>query len=125
MEKKSFFDIFLLCLKILLPILIIIPLLFFSYRLVEGRMEDIANIGNESYHSGIGLYIFASHVLLLAVNIILLIFSCFGLLISKKYVSSDRKKKNIITFRYLSIAPICSQALYVIISWIVVNIGCF
>ena len=123
MNKKKMLDIFLLCLKIILPILILIPLVFFSYRLIEGRIEDIANIGNEGYHSGIGLYIFLSHIVLFGINVVLLIIGCVGLLVSKKYKSSPMQKNNVITFRYLSFAPIISQLLYVVINLIVVNIG--
>lgn len=123
MKKRKFLDIFLLCLKIILPIFILIPLVFFSYRLIEGRIEDIANIGDEGYHSGIGLYIFLSHIVLLGVNVVLLIIGCVGLLISKKYKSSPMQKNNILTFRYLTLAPIISQLLYVVINLIAMNIG--
>lgn len=123
MKKRKFLDIFLLCLKIILPVLLLIPLVFFSYRLIEGRIEDIANIGVEGYFSGTGLYIFASHILLFVANIVLLILGCIGLLISKKYTSSPIQKKNIKTFLCLTFAPIVSQILYVIICLIVINVG--
>ena len=58
MKKNKALDILLWCLKIILPILILIPLVFLSYRLVEGHLEDLENIGNDGYHSGMGLYIF-------------------------------------------------------------------
>ena len=123
MKKPKALDILLWCLKIILPILILIPLVFLSYRLVEGRLEDLANIGTEGYHSGMGLYIFASHTLLLAANAILTIVGCIGLVIAKKYKSSPTQRKNIITFRCLALAPLCSQILYVLINVIVMNIG--
>ena len=122
MKKHIALDILLWCLKILLPILILIPLVFVSYRLVEGRLEDIANIGNEHYHSGLGLYIFASHVLLFLANTILTVIGCIGLVISKIYKSCPIQKKNIITFRCLSLVPVCSQVLYVLINVIVLKI---
>ena len=123
MRKRKFLDIFLLCLKIILPILILIPLVFFSYRPIEGRIEDIANIGTEGYFSGMGLYIFLSHIVLLGVNVVLLIIGCIGLLISKKYSSSPVQQKNVLAFRYLTFVPIVSQLLYVVINLIVMNIG--
>lgn len=123
MKKSKYLDIFMLCLKIVLPILVLLPLVFFTYRLIEGRINDIANIGTEGYHSGMGLYIFASHIVLFGVNIVLLILGCIGLLISKKYTSSSIQKKNIITFRCLTIAPIVSQLLYVVINIIVMKVG--
>ena len=43
MSKDKVKNAVLLCLKIILPILILIPLAFFTYRLIEGHIEDIAN----------------------------------------------------------------------------------
>lgn len=123
MKKDKILDVLLLCLKIILPILIMIPLAFFSYRLIEGRIEDLANIGNDSYHSGTGLYIFLSHVTLLVINAVLLIIGCIGLLIAKKHKACSLQNRNIITFRCLALAPVCSQLLYVIINVIVLNIS--
>ena len=73
MKKPKALDILLWCLKIILPILILIPLAFFTYRLIEGHIEDLANVGTEGYHSGMGLYVFASHVVLFAANAVLTI----------------------------------------------------
>lgn len=112
----------LLCLKIILPILILIPLVFLSYRFVEIRMEDLASIGDESYYSGVGLYIFASHILLFIANAILTVMGSIGLIISKKYKSCTIQRQNIITFRCLALAPLGSQILYVLVNLIVINI---
>jgi hypothetical protein len=123
MKNVKPLDVFLLCLKILLPILILIPLVFFTYRLTEGRMSDIANAGNDDYHSGLGLYIFASHMLLFIANVILAVIGAIGLLIATKYKTCPIQRKNIIAFRCLAIAPLCSQMLYVLINMIVMSIG--
>lgn len=123
MKKHRVLDIILLILKIILPILIAIPLVFVSYRLIEGRIEDLKNIGNESYHSGLGLYIFASHVLLLAANAILFVLGGAGLIISMQYKSCPNRKRNVKTFIWLTVAPMMSQWLYLLINIIVVNVG--
>lgn len=123
MKKGKAIDIFLLCLKILLPILILVPLVFFTYRLIEGRIDDIANIGNEGYFSGTGLYVFLSHMVLFVINVVLLIVGCVGLLIAKKHTSTPIREKNIKVFLRLIFAPIVSQLLYVVISLIILNIG--
>jgi hypothetical protein len=123
MKQRKFLDIFLLCLKIILPILLLIPLIFFSYRLIEGRIYDIANIGTEGYHSGIGLYIFLSHFLLLVVNAVLLIISGIGLIIAKKYKATPIHKKNVRAFVWLTLAPIFSQLLYLGVTLITMSIG--
>lgn len=121
MKKDKILNVLLLSLKIILPIFIIVPLVFFSYRLIEGRLSDIANIGNDDYHSGIGLYIFLSHMVLFAANVILTVIGAIGLLIAKKHKSCPAHKKNVITFRCLALAPIGSQLLYVLINFIVMN----
>ena len=123
MKRIKLLDILLLLLKIILPIFLLLPLVFFSWRLIEGRVEDIANIGNPDYHSGLGLYIFASHVVLLGVNAVLLVVGCIGLLISKKYTATPTQAKNISIFRLLSLAPVASQVIYLLINHIVVNVG--
>jgi hypothetical protein len=123
MKQRKSLDVFLLCLKIILPILLLIPLIFFSYRLIEGHIHDIANIGNEGYHSGIGLYIFLSHIVLLALNAILLVISLIGLVISKKYKASPIQKKNVRAFVWLTLAPIFSQLLYLTVTLITMSIG--
>ena len=123
MSKDKVKNAVLLCLKIIIPILVIIPLAFFTYRLIEGHIEDIANRGTEGYFSGMGLYVFASHVVLFAANAVLTIIGAIGLLIAKKHKASPAHTKNVITFRCLALSPLGSQILYVLITIIVLNIG--
>lgn len=123
MKKHIVLDILLWCLKIILPILILIPLVFVSYRLVDCHIEDLAYRGSEGYHSGMGLFLFAAHVLLLGANAVLTLVGIIGLIIAKLYKSTSKHRKNVITFICLSLAPLCSQCLYVLINIIVLNIG--
>ena len=123
MSKMKALDIFLLCLKILLPVFIVIPLVFFSYRLAEGRIYDLANQGTVGYHSGLGLYIFASHIVLLGANVILSVIGAVGWLTVKKYKACPIQKKHVLTFKCLSLAPLCSQIFYVLITMVIINIG--
>ena len=85
MKKHIVLDILLWCLKIILPILILTVLVFVSYRLVEVHLEDLASRGNEHYCGGTGLYLFASHVLLLGANAVLTLVGVIGLIIAKLY----------------------------------------
>lgn len=123
MSKDKVKNAVLLCLKIILPILLLIPLAFFTYRLIEGHIEDIANRGTEGYFSGMGLYVFASHVVLFAANAVFTIIGAIGLLIAKTHKASPAHKKSVITFRCLALSPLGSQILYVLITIIVLNIG--
>lgn len=123
MSKDKVKNAVLLCLKIILPILILIPLVFFTYRLIEGHIQDLAERGTEGYFSGMGLYVFLSHMVLFAANAVLTIIGAIGLLIAKKHKTSSAHKKNLITFRCLALSPLGSQILYVLITIIVLNIG--
>ena len=123
MSKDKVKNAVLLCLKIIIPILILIPLVFFTYRLIEGHIQDLAERGTEGYFSGMGLYVFASHVVLFAANAVLTIIGAIGLLIAKKHKASPAHTKNVITFRCLALSPLGSQILYVLITIIILNIG--
>jgi hypothetical protein len=109
--------------KILLVILILIPLVFFTYRLVEGHMHDLDAKDDLDYHSGMGLYVFASHTVLLAINAILTLIITTGLLIAKKRNKSPECSKSAFKFRLLVAAPLTSQILYVLITLIVLNVN--
>ncbi len=91
--------------------------------MVGGHIEDITNVGNQHYHSGMGLYVFASHIVLLVANVVLAIIGAIGLFIAKKHKECLAHKKNVTIFRYLALSPLGSQILYVLITIIVLNIG--
>ena len=112
MKKGTLCDIILLCFKIILPILIAVPLLFFSYRLIENRLFDMAHLGDEHYHSGTGLYFVLSALILLAVNAFCTLLGIVGLVIAVKHKTAPARKKNITFLAILSLAPIGSQILY-------------
>ncbi len=112
MKREKLCDIVLLCLKIILPVLIATPLLFFSYRLVEGRLFDVAHLGDEGYFSGMGLYFFLSALLLLGINLFCTALGIVGWVIAHRHKTCPQRRKNLITFRILTFAPIASQILY-------------
>jgi hypothetical protein len=112
MKKGKLCDIILLCLKIILPILIAVQLLFFSYRLIEGRLFDVAHLGEDGYFSGTGLYFVLSALVLLAVNAFCTLLGIVGLVIAVKHKTAPARKKNITFLAILSLAPIGSQILY-------------
>lgn len=122
-KKDKTLTILLLCLKILLLLLVVIPLVFFSYRLIEGRIEDLENIGNDSYHSGTGLYIFLTHMVLLVVNAVLAVIGVIGFVVANRKRAYATQQKIVRMFLFLTIAPMCSQLLYTIITAVVMHIG--
>ena len=112
----------LLLIKITLVILILLALAFFTYRLIEGHIHDLNAKYDPHYHSGMGLYIFASGIVLLVINAILTVIAIIGFLIAERRNKSQTPPKKALTFRHLAIAPWVSQALYVAITFIVINI---
>lgn len=99
MKQRKALDVFLLCLKIILPILLLIPLIFFSYQLIDGRIWELSHIENrEPCNPGMALYAIITHIILLGINIVLLIISIIGLIIAKKYKASPIHKKNVRAF---------------------------
>ena len=124
MKQRKALDVFLLCLKIILPILLLIPLIFFTYQLIDGRIWELSHIENrEPCNPGMALYAIVTHIILLGINTVLLIISIIGLIIAKKYKASPIHKKNVRAFVWLTLAPITNQLLYLIITMIVMNIG--
>ena len=112
MRKGNIADAVLLCLKILLPILMGAPLLYFSYGLVENRLSDVAHRGEVSYHSGLGLYFFLSAMVLLCVNLLCLVLGILGWVIAHRHRATPRRQRNLITLRALTFAPILCLILY-------------
>ena len=122
MKKEKTFENLLLCMKIALPILIIIPLVFFSVKLAGMHMEDLANIGNTDYHSGTGLFVFLSHTILFVCNVVFTAIACICLVKANKNKASPKRKSHLRYFRYLAMAPAVGQFLYMAINIIIMRI---
>ena len=122
MDRVKLIDFVLHCAKILLILLLLATLVFFSYRLVEGRLEDLAHQGDDGYHSGMGLYIFASHVVMLGIHAVLCILGLICRLIAQACRATPRRDKHVLAFRWLTLAPLLNQLAYVIVTVIVLNI---
>ncbi len=112
MKREKLLDIVLLCFKIILPILILLPLSYFSYGIIEGRLDDVAHLGEEGYFSGMGLYFFLSALLLLGINLFCTALGIVGWVISHRHKTCPQRRKNLITFRILTFSPLLSQILY-------------
>ena len=122
MNKVKFFDAVLQLLKVVFSFLILASFLFLTYQLINVKLEDVANAGNDGYHSGTGLYIFASHVAYLYIDVIFFILGVICWLISKIYKSSPNQNKNISSFRFLTFAPLISHLLYLVLNIVVINL---
>ena len=122
MLRKRLADVFLFTLKILIPIMILFPIVYFTFHLIDIRITDVANVGNESYHSGFSFYVFASHTILFFVNLCALFVCLVGWIVSKCYRSSPIQKRHLSYFRYSMLSLPLSHVLYFLIHVLVLNL---
>jgi hypothetical protein len=113
MKKGKILDTVLLILKIVLVALLLFPLVFFTYRMIESQLFDLAHLGEPGFHSGTGLLVFASFILLAGMNLILVVLGALG------WLTAAKCKRSTKAFRVLTFAPIASQAAYLLISLLV------
>ena len=88
-------------------------LAFFSYRLVEAYVSDWENSGDPGYHSGTGLYYFASFILLFACNIGIIVLNSIASLILCFYKSCPKRRNKLKFFHWCYIAPVANQTFYI------------
>jgi hypothetical protein len=110
MERRGL-NIFLLILKILVPVALIAFLVWAIVDLIGMHIEDMKHVGESGYFSGYGLTFLAFVILGLMYNGIALVVSLVGLIISVCYKGTFRHKKNVITFVILMIAPVVAELL--------------
>ncbi len=119
MKENKGLEFILLFLKIALPIAMLIPVIFFSFELVDIRIFDLENAGNSGYHSGYAFYLFASSLILLIVNGVVFLFAGIGLLVACLYKSCPTRKKKIRCSIWLVAAPFLNQLLYFLIPYVI------
>ena len=122
-QRKLPLEILLWILKILIPLAVLLPVVYFSYSLVQGRLEDLANRDTEGYFSGTGLYLFASHILLFAICVGDTLVSAIGLLVASRYRSCPAHVANVRIFRWMLAVPWLTEVFYWLICLIVMQIG--
>ena len=110
MERRGL-NIFLLILKILVPVALVAFLVWAMVDMVDMHIEDMKHVGESGYFSGYGLTFLAFVILGLMYNGVALVVSLVGLIISICYKGTFRHKKNVITFVILMIAPVVAELL--------------
>ena len=110
MERRGL-NIFLLILKILVPVALVAFLVWAMVDMIGMHIEDMKHVGESGYFSGYGLTFLAFIVLGLMYNGVALVVSLVGLIISICYKGTFRHKKNVITFVILMIAPVVAELL--------------
>lgn len=119
MKENKGLEFILLFLKIALPIAMLIPVIYFSFELVETRIFDLENAGDSGYYSGYAFYLFVSSLILLMVNGVVFLLAGIGLLVACLYKSCPTRKKKIRCSIWLMVAPFLNQLLYFLISYVI------
>jgi hypothetical protein len=118
MKSVKALDITISVLKILVILAIafsLCMLAFFSYRLAEAYVSDRENSGDPGYHSGTGLYYFASFILLFLCNIGIIVLNSIASLVPYFYKSCPKRRKNLKFFHWCYIAPVANQTFYIVL----------
>lgn len=123
MKKRSAIDIVLLVFEILIAVVLVSALVYFSYKTVAVRITDAANAGTEGYFAGYGLMVFACTLIMIPVNLGAFVLSLVGFLIAKFNHGVLYPNKHRRWYLCLMIAPFVSQLVYsfvlpLILSWV-------
>lgn len=113
MERRGL-DIFLLILKILIPVALVLYLGWAAIDLSEVHIEDMKHVGENGYFSGYGLSFAAFIILGFMYNGVALVVALVGLIISICYKGAYHHRRNIVTFVLLMIAPVAAELLLVL-----------
>lgn len=108
-------NIFLLVLKILIPVALLVFLVLSGTDLAKAHLEDLAHANDEGFYAQkYGLTFFGLLILSFIYNGVVLVLSLVGLFTSIGYRSAYSRKRNIVTFVILTIAPFVTELLLVV-----------
>lgn len=116
MSKTTAKNVFFNALAILSAIILLAGFIFLSYKLVDCRLEDLRNIGQEGYHSGFTFMAFACTVILTGVNLAAFLVLILIYLIYKKSGLSSEFPKKLSLLKGLMTLPFASQTLFAILT---------
>ncbi len=123
MKNKSL-DILLLILKIIIPLLMIVPLVFFTYLSIVNRidyLEAIKLYGEPPGHYGMAEFLYALIVFFINVGVFVITALC--LLTAHLFKTSQKRDKHMKFFSWMLLAPIADTVLFSLILILIVNIG--
>ncbi len=122
--KNKPLDIVLLIFKILIPLLMIVPLVFFTYLSIINRidyLEAIKLYGEPPGHYGMAEFLYA--LLTVFINAGVFVITSICLLIAHLSKSSQKREKHKKYFAWMLLAPIAVTVLFFIIIILILNIG--
>ena len=97
MERRGL-NIFLLILKIIVPVALVAFFAWAMVDMVDVHIEDMKHVGESGYFSGYGLTFLGFMLFGLIYNGAALVVSLIGLIISICYKGAFHQKRNIVTF---------------------------
>lgn len=122
--KNKPLDIVLLVFKILVPILIIVPLIYFTGLSIVNRIDVLEFIKIHGEPPGNnGMAEFLSAILIAFINFCLFIINAICLLTAILFKSSQKRDKHIFHFSVMLFAPCVATILYCVILVLIFNIG--
>lgn len=122
--KNKPLDIVLLVFKILIPLLMIVPLVYFTCMSIVDRIDVLKQIkihGEPPGNYGMGEFI--SALLIAFINFCLFIINAICLLTAFLYKSSQKRDKHIFYFSVMLFAPNVATILYCVILVLIFSIG--
>ncbi len=122
--KNKPLDIVLFVFKILVPLLVIIPLVYFSCLSIVNRIDFLEQIkihGEPPGHYGMGEFL--SAMLIAFINFCLIIINAICLLTAFLFKSSHKRDKHIFYFSVMLVAPNVATILYCVILVLIFSIG--
>ncbi len=123
MKNKSL-DIVLLIFKILIPLLVIVPLVFFTYLSIVNRIDYLEVIkmhGEPPGHYGMAEFLYA--LLTVFINAGVFVITAICLLIAHLSKSSQKREKHKKYFSWMLLAPIADTVTFILILILIINIG--
>lgn len=121
--KNRALDIVLLVFKIILPLLMIVPLVLFTYLSIVNRidyLEVIELYGEPPGHYGMAEFLYA--LLTFFINAGVFVITALCLLTAYLFKSSQKRAAHMKYFTWMLPAPIAGTALYSLIIIIIFNI---
>lgn len=122
--KNKPFDIVLLVFKIILPLLMIVPLVYFTCLSIVNHidyLETLEMYGEPPGHYGMGEFL--SALLIAFINFCVFIITAICLLAAHLFKSSQKRAAHMKFFAWMLLAPIADTVLYCLILILILNIG--
>ena len=121
--KNKPLDIVLLVFKILIPLLVIVPLVYFTFMSIVDRIDVLKQIKIHGEPPGnYGMGEFLSALFIAFVNFCCFIITGICLIIANCFKSSPKRDQHIKHFGLMIFAPIASTVLYCIITFLILII---